>query len=180
MNKEKRQAQLAQALFLLILLALPLFYFYQKFQYIRSDVYTDQMTVIAEQIGTSLERQTIWEDSKDESKSNMMYTAYYYPQALTVVCRTTPVSYVRDQNTPPGVAYLVSQQGTLYPSKQVSDTEYNATLLIFENVPSDFIDHLEYLDIIPEQAVPEDGLYQPNTAVDGRIRYTLKGELVSA
>lgn len=176
MREGKKQAQMAQVLFLVALMALPVLYFYQKYHYIRSDMYTETMASISEQIGGTLEREVIWEDSKDEAKSSMMYTAFYYPQALSVVCRTTPVTYVRDNNTPPGVAYLISDQGMLYPSKTVEDTEYNTTLLIFEDVPSDFIDRLEYLDIIPEEAVPEDGLYDPHAPVSGRIRYTLQGD----
>lgn len=178
MQTKNKQAQFSQILLVLLLMALPLFYFFQKFNYIRSDMYTDTMTAVSEQIGGKLERQVIWEDSKDENKSSMMYTAYYYPQALSVVCRTTPVTYVRDGNTPPGVAYLISDEGMLYPAKTVEDTEYNTTLLVFENVPSDFIGRLRYLDIVPEQSVPEDGLYRPSDPVSGRIRYTLQSDTV--
>lgn len=173
---KEHKAHIAQALLMIILLAIPMFYFAQKYEYIHSDLYTTHMESISKQIGGELEREIIWQDSKDESQSSMMYTAYYYPQALSVVCRTTPVTYVRDQNTPPGVAYLVSDTGTLYPSTIVEDTEYNATLLIFENVPSEFVRHLAYLDIVPSQFVAENGTYDPGTVIESRIRYALQGE----
>lgn len=170
------QAHVAQALLMVILLAMPMFYFAQKYEYIHSDLYTAHMETISDQIGGDLERQVIWQESKDESQSSMMYTAYYYPQALSVVCRTTPVTYVRDQNTPPGAAYLVSDSGTLYPATVVEDTEYNATLLIFENVPSEFVQHLAYLDIVPSQLVAKNGKYDPGTVIESRIRYALQGD----
>lgn len=170
------KGHVAQALLMVLLIMVPLFYFAQKVQDIRSDLYTEHMTQVSEQIGGALERQVIWEDSKDENQSSMMYTAYYYPQALSVVCRTTPVIYVRDQNTPPGAAFLISDSGTIYPATVVEDTEYNATLLIFENVPSEFIEHLAYLDIVPSQLVPDNGEYDPGQVIEDRIRYTLRGE----
>lgn len=170
------KGHIAQALLMVVLISIPLFYFSQKVHHIRSDYYTEHMTAISQKIGGELERQVIWEDSKDQNQSSIMYTAYYYPQALSVVCRTTPVIYVRDQNTPPGAAFLVSESGTIYPSKVVEDTEYNATLLIFENVPSAFISDLAYLDIVPSQEVPENGAYDPSQIIEDRIRYSLQGE----
>lgn len=170
------KGHIAQALLMVILIAIPLFYFSQKVHDIRNDYYTERMTAISEKIGGELERQVIWEDSKDENQSSIMYTAYYYPQALSVVCRTTPVIYVRDQNTPPGAAFLVSDSGTIYPATVVEDTEYNATLLIFEDVPSEFVNHLAYLDIVPSQEVPENGVYNPSQVIEDRIRYSLQGE----
>lgn len=93
-----------------------------------------------------------------------------------MVCRIIPVTYVIDQNTPTGVAYLVSNTGTLYPSTIVEDTEYNATLLIFENVLSEFVRHLAYLDIVLSQFVAENGKYDPSKAIESRSRYALQGE----
>lgn len=172
------KAHVAQAVLMVFLLLIPCFYFAQKVHNLHSDLYTAHMTAVSEQIGRELEREVIWEDSKDESRNSMMYTAYYYPQALSVVCRTTPVTYVRDQNTPPGVAYLVSDTGELYPATVVEDTEYNATLLVFEDVPSAFIDRLAYLDIVPSQKVPEGAVYDPGAAVEERIRYTLHNQTI--
>lgn len=170
------RAYLAQGLLLLFLLAMPLCYFIQKSHYIHSDFYTERMNALSEQIGTSLEREVIWEDSKDEAQSSIMYTAYYYPQALSVVCQTTPVIYLQDQEEGLGAAYLISDSGTLYPATILQDTEYNSTLLIFEQVPSEFVRHLRYLDIVPASAVPENGSYEPDGLVPERIRYTLQGD----
>ena len=169
------RAHLTQGLLLLFLLAMPLCYFIQKSHYIHSDFYTERMDAISEQIGTSLEREVIWEDSKDEAQSSIMYTAYYYPQALSVVCQTTPVTYLQDQDGL-GAAYLISDSGTLYPATLLQDTEYNSTLLIFEEVPSEFVRHLQYLDIVPASAVPENGSYEPDSPLAERIRYTLQGD----
>ena len=101
----------------------------------------------------------------------MIYTAYYYPQALSLVCHTTPI---QNQSTPPTVAYLVSDQGTLYPAEIAWDGEYNTTLLVFEEIPKEAIDNLAYLDVIPEEegtAVRAE--YDPNIQTPKRVRYRL-------
>ena len=89
--------------------------------------------------------------------------------------RSTPVTYLQDQDGL-GAAYLISDSGTLYPATLLQDTEYNSTLLIFEEVPSEFVRHLQYLDIVPASAVPENGSYEPDSPVAERIRYTLQGD----
>ena len=170
------RAHLSQGLLLLFSLAMPLCYFIQKSYFIHSDFYTAHMDAISEQIDAPLEREVIWEDSKDEAQSSIMYTAYYYPQALSVVCQTTPVTYMQSQEDGMGAAYLISDSGTVYPATFLQDTEYNSTLLIFEEVPSEFIRHLQYLDIVPASAVPESGSYNPDSPAAERIRYALQGE----
>lgn len=171
LNLKDKRPQIAQILLTLLLLSMPMLYFVQKYDYIHEDMYTMQMSKVSKQIGEKLERELLWQNSKDEKNDSMIYTAYYYPQALSLVCHTTPM---RNQNTPPIVAYLVSDQGTLYPAEIAWDGKYNTTLLIFEDIPADAIDSLSYLDVLPEEAsTAASAMYTPNTQTSKRVRYPL-------
>lgn len=171
LNLKEKRPQIAQILLMVLLMCMPMLYFVQKYDYIHGELYTAQMSKVSNQMGEKLERQLLWNNSKDENNGSMIYTAYYYPQALSLVCHTTPI---QNQSTPPTVAYLVSDQGTLYPAEIAWDGEYNTTLLVFEDIPKEAIDNLAYLDVIPEEegtAVRAE--YDPNIQTPKRVRYRL-------
>lgn len=171
LNLKDKRPQIAQILLTVLLMCMPMLYFVQKYDYIHEDVYTTQMSKVSNQIGEKLDRQLLWKNNKDENNGSMIYTAYYYPQALSLVCHTTPM---HNQNTPPTVAYLVSDDGALYPAEIAWDGEYNTTLLIFEDIPTDVVDSLSYLDVLPEEdASPASAMYDPNTQTSKRVRYQL-------
>lgn len=170
-QKDKRP-YIAQVLLTLLLLSMPMLYFVQKYDYIHGDLYTVEMSKISNQIGAKLERELLWKNSKDENNGSMIYTAYYYPQSLSLVCHTTAM---HNQNTPLTAAYLVSNQGTLYPAQIAWDGEYNTTLFVFENVPEEAISSLSYLDVIPEeQSAAASATYDPAVKTSKRVRYSLQ------
>lgn len=148
-------------------------YFTQKYEYIHSDLYTAEMSQLSSKMDGKLERQMIWKNCKDDQNDGMIYSAYYYPQALSLVCHTTCVQ--NENTTPASTAYLVSDTGVLYPAKLVWNGEYNTTLLIFEDIPQDTVDRLSYLDILPDEAATAASMeYDPKATISGRVRYPLQ------
>lgn len=161
----------AQVLLMCIMFAIPCFYFVQKYKSLQDELYTLHMQEVAQQIDGRLERQVIWKEGRDQARTQMLYTAYYYPEACTVICRT---SQILPPNQTEGNAYLVSDTNELYPASLAQNMEWNTSLFVFENIPSDFIGTLSYLDIIPSD--PDVVSYDPRADDPDRIRYILKPE----
>ncbi len=173
LNLKEHRPYVAQFLLTILLLCLPMLYFVQKYEYIHADVYTVEMSRISSQVDGKLEREMIWKNQKDEQNNGMIYGAYYYPQALSLVCHTTRVQ--NENTTPPTMAYLISDEGKLYPAKLVWNGEYNTTLLIFENIPDEEVNSLSYLDILPDEAATTaSATYDPAVTISGRVRYSLQ------
>lgn len=173
LNLKEHRPYVAQFLLTVLLLCLPTLYFIQKYEYIHEDFYTTEMSQISRQMDGKLERRMIWKNCKDEHNDGMIYSAYYYPQALSLVCHTTRVQ--NENTTPASTAYLVSHEGVLYPAKLVWNGAYNTTLLIFENIPDNAVDSLSYLDILPDEtAIAASMEYDPKVSISSRVRYALQ------
>ena len=172
LNLKEHRPHVAQFLLTVLLLCLPMLYFVQKYEYIHGDIYTMEMSKVSNEIYGKLEREMIWKNHKDEQNNGMIYAAYYYPQALSLVCHTTRI---QNEDTAPTIAYLVSDEGTLYPAKVAWNGEYNTTLLIFENIPDEEVNNLSYLDILPDEvATTASAMYDPTMTISGRVRYPLQ------
>ena len=171
LNLEDKRPYIAQILLTLLLLCMPMLYFIQKYDYIHSDYYTATMSRVSSQVHGRLDREGMWKNQKAENNNGMIYEAYYYPQASSLVCHTTRM---HNQDTPPITAYLVSDDGTMYPAEIAWDGEYNTTLLIFEDIPQGSIQSLSYLDVIPEEeSATTSTTYDPNIKTSKRVRYQL-------
>lgn len=168
-SKEKR-AILAQVFLMITLSILPALYFAQKYEVLQEDLYTSAMSALSDQLNKPLERQVIWQNSHDQAKSEMLYTAYYYPQALTIVCHTSPIfSQIRKHIN----AYLVSDTNVSYQASQLQDTRWNTGLLIFENIPVDQVSHLTYLDIVSLDQPQSENIDDPVNDTMERTRFLL-------
>lgn len=172
LNLKEKRPHIAQVLLTFLLLCMPMLYFVQKYDYIHSDYYTVTMSKVSDQVHGRLDRQAMWKNQKDENNDGMIYGAYYYPQASSLVCHTTRM---HNQDTPPITAYLVTEDQATYPAYLVWDGKYNTTLLIFEDIPEEAIYSLSYLDVIPEaQSAAASTTYDPNMKTSERVRYLLQ------